>query len=166
VLPGEYRLALTVGGKTYTQPLTVRIDPRVKTLPEDLAKQFELDRKIAGVLHRDYEALQQVRSLRSQLKSLSGHAAISKSAAELEAKAAALEGEEGGYGTNHLSTPDGRTLARLNSGFSALISALDSADAAPTTQQVAMFVELEKALEEQFQRGPAQVQRYSELNKD
>ncbi len=150
VLPGEYNVVLTAGGKSYTQPLTIRMDPRVKTLPEDLAQQFDLDRKIAAALHQDYEALQQVRSLRSQLKAFSGHVAIAKSTAELDAKAASIEGEEGDYSARYLSTPEGRSLARLNSGISALVSALDTADAAPTTQQVAMFVELDKALEEQL----------------
>jgi hypothetical protein len=122
-----------------------------------LAKQFDLDRKIAGALHQDYEALQQVRSLRSQLKSLTGQdankakpAAITKTAGQLEAKAASIEGEEGGYGNLYLSTPEGRSLARLNSGFNTLVSGLDTADAAPTTQQTATFVELEKALEDQL----------------
>jgi photosystem II stability/assembly factor-like uncharacterized protein len=150
VLPGQYKVVLTVGGKSYTQPLTIRMDPRVKTSAEDLRRQFELDQKIAGALHRDYEALQEVRSLRSQLKALAGPGAIQKTAAALDAKAAPIEGEEGGYGTRYLSTPEGRSLARLNGGFNALVSALDTADAAPTTQQAAMFVELEKALEEQL----------------
>jgi len=159
VLPGQYTVRLTVAGKTYTQPLTIRMDPRVKTLPDDLAQQFELDRKIATALHEDFEALQQVRSLRGQLKPLAVHsadtknskqAALTKAAADLEAKAASIEGEEGDYTARYLSTQEGRTLARLNSGFSAILSALDTADAAPTTQQQAMFVELEKALQEQL----------------
>ena len=163
VLPGQYTLILTVNAKQYTQPLNIRMDPRVKTSPEDLRRQFELDQKIADALHKDYEALQQVRSLRSQLKALAGRgphakeaannsktAAIAKTAGELEAKAAAIEGEEGDYRTRYLSTPEGRSLARLNGGLNALVSALDTADAAPTTQQVAMFAELDKALEEQL----------------
>ena len=169
VLPGKYQIALEISGgsyQRYTQTLEVKMDPRVKTSPEDLRLHFELDRKIADSLHRDYEALQQVRRLRSQLKSLAtkilttgsteGHRenpgpdAIRKIAAELEAKAAATEGEEGGYGTRYLSTPEGRSLSRLNSGFGAVVSALDTADAAPTTQQVEMFGELDKALEEQL----------------
>ena len=143
-------------------------------MPENLAKQFELDRKIAGALHQDYEALQQLRSLRAQLKSLAGHApdaknakpaAITKTAGELEAKAAAIEGEEGGYGARYLSTPEGRSLARLNGGFKTLVSALDTADAAPTTQQLATFVELEKALQEQLSAwGQLKSKDVSELN--
>jgi hypothetical protein len=148
VLPGKYKVVLTAGGKSYTQQLEVRMDPRVKTLSEDLRREFELDQKIADALHQDFETLQQVRSVRSQLKPLSGQPAIAKAAADLEAKAAALEGNVDG--SRYLSTPEGRSLARLNSGFAAIISALDTADAAPTTQEVAMFGELEKALGEQL----------------
>jgi hypothetical protein len=153
MLPGQYNISLTVDGKRYTQPLHLRMDPRVKTSPDDLRQQFELDRKIADALHRDYEAVQQVRSLRSQLKSLTQRKPASEIAAKisaLEAKAAALEGDEGGYGTRFLTTPEGRSLARLNTGFGAVLSALDSADAAPTTQQSAVAADLEKVLGEQL----------------
>jgi photosystem II stability/assembly factor-like uncharacterized protein len=149
VLPGQYKIVLNVGGASYTQMLDLRMDPRVKTSPVDLRLHFELDQKIAEALHRDYEALQHVRSLRAQLKALAGNA-VAKAAAELEAKAASLEGDEGGHGTLYLDSPEGRSLSRLNSGFNTLVSALDTADAAPTTQQVAMFGELDKALEEQL----------------
>jgi photosystem II stability/assembly factor-like uncharacterized protein len=151
VLPGKYKVVLTASGKTYTQKLEIKMDPRVKTSPEDLRRQFELDRKIADALHRDYEALQQARSLRAQLKALATVPdAIKQAASAVDSKAANIAGEEGGYGARYLSTPEGRSLSRLNSGFSAMLSALDTADAAPTSQQVAMFGELNKALEEQL----------------
>jgi hypothetical protein len=151
VLPGEYKVILSVGGKSVTQTLEVKMDPRVKTSSADLRRQFDLDRKIADALHRDYEALQQVRSLRAQLKALaSPKDAIKKAVADLEAKAAPIEGQSGGYGARYLSTPAGRSLSRLNSGFNALVSALDTADAAPTTQQITVFAELNKALDEQL----------------
>ncbi len=162
VLPGQYRIVLSIGGKSYTQTLDVKMDPRVKTSPEDLRLHFELDQKIASALHQDYEALQQVRSVRSQIKwlqrgkysnsmaSSTSLDAAARIAAELEAKAAAIEGGEGGYGARYLSTPDGRSLSRLNSGLGALLNGLDTADAGPTTQQAAMFGELDKALQEQL----------------
>jgi len=153
VLPGQYNISLIVDGKHYTQPLHLRMDPRVKTSPDDLRRQFELDRKIADALDRDYGAVQGVRNLRSQLKALADHKPspeIAKAIAGLETKAAALEGDEGGYGTRFLSAPEGRSLARLNTGLSAVLTALDSADAAPTTQQSAMAADLEKALGEQL----------------
>jgi photosystem II stability/assembly factor-like uncharacterized protein len=164
VLPGKYTVRLTIqsrpgpgleGGAVLvrgnSQPLEIRMDPRVKTSPQELRRQFELDRKIADALHRDYESLQQVRSVRAQLKSLPASVpdAIKKSVAELDGKAVSIAGGEGGYGARYLSTPEGRSLTRLNGGLNAMLSALDS-DAAPTTQQVAMFGELDKALGEQL----------------
>ncbi|MGA9355387.1 MAG: hypothetical protein WBV46_16970, partial [Terriglobales bacterium] len=170
VLPGRYTVELGANVELATlgsagglsQPLEIRLDPRVKTSPEDLRRQFDLDRKIAEALHRDFEALQQVRSLRAQIKWLqrgkSANSAASstaldgaaKIAADLEAKAAAIEGTEGGYGSRFMSTLEGRSLARLNGGLGTMLAQLDTADAAPTTQELEMFSEVEKALNEQL----------------
>jgi hypothetical protein len=154
VLPGVYKVVLTAAHETYSQTINIKMDPRVKTSRNDLTGQFELDRKIADALHKDYGAVQEVRSLRAQLKPLTAldtknakRKAITKTAADLEAKSAALEGEEG---ARYLSTPEGRTLVRLNGGLGTLLNGLDTADAAPTTQQSAIFVELEKAWQEQL----------------
>ena len=37
VLPGQYRVVLTVGGKEYSAPLTVQADPNADTTPAALA---------------------------------------------------------------------------------------------------------------------------------
>jgi hypothetical protein len=46
VMPGDYSVILTMNGKSYTQPLSVKIDPRVKASPADLAQQFELSKAL------------------------------------------------------------------------------------------------------------------------
>ncbi|MGH8095129.1 MAG: WD40/YVTN/BNR-like repeat-containing protein [Chthoniobacterales bacterium] len=46
VVPGSYSVTLTSGGKTFTQPLTVKMDPRVKTSAADLALQFDFSKKL------------------------------------------------------------------------------------------------------------------------
>ena len=154
VLPGKYTVTLSIAEQVVEKtPLEVRMDPRAKTSPEDLQRHFDLDRKIADALHRDYEALQEVKSLVAQLKAASAKnskAELAQSIKELEAKVAAIEGTEGGYGSRYLTTPEGRSLARLNGGFGAMLAQLDTADAAPTTQESEMFGQLEKALEEQL----------------
>jgi hypothetical protein len=153
VLPGNYKLVLRTDSGMSTQPLEIRMDPRVKTSADGLREHFELDRAIANSLHRDYEALQHVRSLRNQLKAIQGKnpsSEIKKTIDAIEAKAAMIEGEEGGYGMRFLSTPEGRTLARLNAGYGTVLSGLDTADAPPTTQQTAMVADLDKALAEQL----------------
>ena len=42
MLPGTYQVRLTAGGRTYTQPLTVKLDPRSTATAEELSKQFDL----------------------------------------------------------------------------------------------------------------------------
>ena len=45
-MPGEYSVVLSVNGKSFTQPITVKMDPRVKASFVDLAAQFELANKL------------------------------------------------------------------------------------------------------------------------
>ena len=45
-VPGDYSVVLTAGGKSFTQPLPVKMDPRVKASPADLTKQFELSKAL------------------------------------------------------------------------------------------------------------------------
>jgi hypothetical protein len=67
----------------------------------------------------------------------------------LESKVAAIAGEKDSN-ARYLTTAEGRTLSRINSGLGSIVNALDSADAAPTTQEIAMVAEIEKALDEQL----------------
>lgn len=154
VLPGTYTVKLTIEGKTYTQPLTIKMDPRVKASPDDLKAQFDLETEIAAAMRRDFEALVQIRVLRKKLKDVQAvdGAALQSKVAELDKKAAELEGTAGGYGATYLSTPEGRSLARLNAGLNNLLTGVGSADAAPTTQAVATFQDLQRVLEEQLGR--------------
>ncbi len=155
VMPGKYSVKLTVNGTTYTQPLMIKMDPRVMTTQGGLRRQFELETKINEAMRRDYETLQQVRSLRRQLKNLIEkvrQGQLKETVSALESKAAELEGNEGGYGRTFLSTAGGRSLARLNAGLNTLLAAVDSADAAPTTQAVSTFSDLNNALDQQLAR--------------
>jgi hypothetical protein len=42
VMPGSYTVSLEVNGKTFTQPLQIKMDPRVATSIQDLQKQHDL----------------------------------------------------------------------------------------------------------------------------
>ena len=168
-LPGNYTVKLTAAGKTYSQPLVIKMDPRVKASPEDLRAQFELETRIVNAMQRDFEALVQLRSLRTKLRDIQGKdgAELQSKIASLDKEAAELEGTSGGYGATFLSTPAGRGLARLNAGLNSLLSAVDSADAAPTSQEVATFDEVHRALEEQLDRwAKIQQQSVPALNQD
>src|SRR5262249_44534687 len=140
VLPGTYTVKLTVGGKTFSQPLTIKMDPRVKTATADLTQQFQLEGRLSDLMNRDYDALEQVRSVRSQLQSRRSVAKslppqLLQAISDLDQKAATLDGSSsraaarlGGGGDN---------LAALNSTLTSLLNAVDSTDVLPTTQQVA-----------------------------
>ncbi len=52
VLPGRYTVRLAANGRTVTQPLVVRMDPRVATPPAGLARQFALATRLAAALDR------------------------------------------------------------------------------------------------------------------
>ncbi len=68
--PGKYQVRLTVAGKSYTQPLELRIDPRVTSTPDEQTKQYELAVRINGSLTGLHTAINQIRDTRAQLKSL------------------------------------------------------------------------------------------------
>jgi hypothetical protein len=151
VLPGRYTVKLTVDGKTYIQPLTVKMDPRVTSSKEDLRREFELEMNITEAMHRDYRALQQVRSMRHQLQAAKGRAPagpIPEAIAGLDKKLDELEGQQ--EGATFLSTPKGRSLARLNGGLTTLLETVGSADAAPTEAQLTTFADVKNALDQQL----------------
>ena len=68
----------------------------------------------------------------------------------LDQKAAELEGSEGGWGALFLSTPEGKSLTRLNVGLNTLFAAVDSADTAPTETENTTFHDVEITLKGQL----------------
>ncbi|MGH8127449.1 MAG: WD40/YVTN/BNR-like repeat-containing protein [Gammaproteobacteria bacterium] len=61
-LPGSYTVKLTAGGHTYSQPLTVRMDPRNKAPMAGLTQQFDLGMQLSQDINRTYVALQQAKT--------------------------------------------------------------------------------------------------------
>jgi photosystem II stability/assembly factor-like uncharacterized protein len=62
VPPGTYTVKLTVNGRSYTQPLAVKMDPRVKTAPADLARQFTLSKTMYDGMKRVGDMLAEMRT--------------------------------------------------------------------------------------------------------
>jgi len=56
VLPGSYVARLTVSGRAYSQAITVKLDPRVKTSIADLTLQYTLSRKISDLMQQLVDA--------------------------------------------------------------------------------------------------------------
>jgi photosystem II stability/assembly factor-like uncharacterized protein len=150
-LPGHYTVKLTVAGESATQPLIVRMDPRIKTPLAELAKQFEMEARSVKGMNESYAALQQVKSLREQLKARAekaGKGKLADAIAALDKDAAQLEGgtREAFAGLPPAGKPP-ENLSTLNQHFAGLLNVVDTSDAAPTTQAAALFAELQVALQ-------------------
>ncbi len=129
------------------------MDPRVKASEDDLRRQFELEIGIVEAMNQSYDALQQVRDLREQLKTAKARAKearLMRDIDSLDQKAAELEGSEVGWGALFLSTPEGKSLTRLNVGLNTLFAAVDSADTAPTETENTTFHDVEITLKGQL----------------
>ena len=60
--PGKYTVRLTVDGKSQTQPIVVKMDPRVKATAADLKLQYDTSRAIDAMLRRTSAALREIRA--------------------------------------------------------------------------------------------------------
>ncbi len=89
VLPGKYKVRLTVNGKAYTRPLKVEMDPRVKISAAALRTQLRLALQIWNAIAAQNDLDVQVRELRKELARLKK---LPKLAVETKSAVAALEG--------------------------------------------------------------------------
>ncbi|HKC87210.1 MAG TPA: glycoside hydrolase, partial [Blastocatellia bacterium] len=146
--PGEYTVKLTVGGKQFTQPLTLKMDPRVTTPPAGIAKMFEISMRSYEGIVKTRAAQAEIRKLRDQLRSLkerAGQGTVGSAIAALDQKAAAIEGAAGGFGPRG---GGGSGLARLASDLLSIMNLVEGADVTPTTQAVAASEAAQKSLAE------------------
>jgi photosystem II stability/assembly factor-like uncharacterized protein len=149
VLPGDYTVKLTAGGKTLTRTLRVEIDPRVKTPRAGLEQQFALSMQAAEGMTETFDALAGIKKIRAQITSLRTRASllpstINDALTALDKKAAALEGGAGAAGV----TPVPPDFNQLQTSFSTLYGVLQQADAAPTTQAAGTAADLQRRLRE------------------
>ncbi len=148
VTPGQYVVRLTADAQTYTQPLVVKMDPRVKTPPAGLLEQFTLSMKIYDDLRAGISAAEQLHSLRAQIAERKAQAknAAAAAIASFDAKAAALEGQPGARFGGRRGRPGPDTLHTVNGQLTALMNSLQEADVTPTPQMVAAVADRRQAL--------------------
>jgi photosystem II stability/assembly factor-like uncharacterized protein len=72
--PGAYTVKLSVGGQSFAQPLTLKMDPRASVTTLGLAQQFALATRIADMMNRSFAAIHSPQApppgLQSDLESL------------------------------------------------------------------------------------------------
>ena len=140
---GQYTLRLTVNGHIYTAPLTVKMDPRVKTTPAGLEQQLQMETRLAGMMNQSYEATTQARSVHDQLQKLTPQAngQVGEAVAALVKKVGAVLGAPGGFLAPVSPAP---TLSKVEGDVGTLYGVVSGPDAAPTASQVAAMAEIER----------------------
>ncbi len=171
-LPGIYSVRLTIPGvrtttaaggtqrvifkPDVTEPLTIRMDPRVKTPPGGaFARFFAMQTSLADRMTRSSEAVSHARSFHEQLEKLSDRANESTKAANeaLDKKLSALleaapepvpQKPPAPAGAPVPPVPAESTLAQVAGNIAALYAEIDRADVAPTPAQDQALVTIER----------------------
>jgi photosystem II stability/assembly factor-like uncharacterized protein len=159
-VPGDYSVVLTAGGKSFTQPIPMKMDPRVKASPGDLTKQFELSKAL-------FETRASLQPIGKSYESLAGQLAKAKEKAgdkpvkeQIEALTKKLQ---------EFADP-----ARVRAGQSLELDVLSKAanlfgdlqevDAAPTSQAEAAAVDLQRDAKSVAERWRALAPDVAALN--
>src|SRR5258708_27586503 len=129
--PGQYVVELTTGGQKLRQPLTVVADPRVKVAQADFEAEFRLAKQIEQARLRVRSMLEQADELKARL----AKAKLQASATNLRAGFDALVGEEAPIGGKTAPA----TLTSISEWLDSLATAVDGADAAPSSDDVRGF---------------------------
>jgi photosystem II stability/assembly factor-like uncharacterized protein len=161
VTPGTYQVRLTIGEKTYEQPVEVRLDPRVTVPPEDLRAQLELLLKLRDLQSAANTALRYLDSVKDQLKhtettvkalNKEPDKELMKALADYQKQVDDIEARIARSSEPSLGLPGGsRVLDKLGG----LFGTIDNFNGAPTSGQREYFRELEPEFRD----------RMNELNK-
>jgi hypothetical protein len=152
--PGAYTVRLTVNGTSYTQPIVVRQDPRVKTPALAMAQVYQLSKATYDEAVAAQAAVQQAADLRAQIAKVQPQASGPASDAlatfdrALTAIAGAApagggrgrgQGPGGGRGGRGGGAPAATqpTLSTAAASLAGVMNSLQAADVPATTVQLA-----------------------------
>jgi hypothetical protein len=71
-VPGTYTVRLTVDGRTLSQPLRLKMDPRVKTSAEDLRAQLARSLEVVREMARTRDGMERVKGDPARTSALAG----------------------------------------------------------------------------------------------
>ena len=155
-LPGNYQVKLTVLGTSYTAPLEIVTDPRLKVTEADLQKQFDLMMKIRESVTQTDETINQIRDIREQINAINKRLGSDPQQKNVVDAGKALDKkmtvvEEVLIQTKAKSGQDVLNFpVRLNNDLVALGGVVGSADSAPTQQSYEVYDLLSQRLNEQL----------------
>ena len=156
-LPGEYTARLTVNGHISTAPLTIKMDPRVKTPPAGIEQQFTLEMRLAEELTASSGAVAEAHFVLDQLHKIGTQPTgrLAESITALDRKIGAILGGTTPAVAGAAPEP---TLMRGNGAVNTLYGSVGQADAEPTAAQINAVADTERDLS-------AVMKRWEEIKK-
>jgi septal ring factor EnvC (AmiA/AmiB activator) len=130
------------------QPLKVRMDPRVVATAADLKAMFDAQTAAAAEIAKNAAALDEVRKAQKGLRELTGvPEPLREKARDLADQFAKLEK---GNGSREPGLFAAKGMAAMHGWLNGVYGTFTTADAAPTTQALATFKQLQKISAEQM----------------
>ena len=151
VQPGRYMITLTAGGTRADMPLTIQLDPRVKSTPAALQQQFDSSRQLYEDAKLISDSANRAAAIREQIDKL--HAKSGAPVSDIEAFTAKLSevaGEEDEGGPRRPGAAE--TLNSVRMGSLILMTLMQDADATPTEPMLAKATELHAATPKVIER--------------
>ena len=146
VAPGTYTVRLTVNGKTLTQPITIKMDPRVKITPEvqrifTLTTQMETGAMSAAAAYKDARAL--LDKLKARPQSAANDALIKQVEEIAPMEAPESGGGRGGRGGGAPEPPPPANLSNIGARMVGAAMPMQASEMAPTAVQIEACVKEE-----------------------
>jgi photosystem II stability/assembly factor-like uncharacterized protein len=161
--PGTYRVRLTTGGKTFTESLVVRKDPRSSATLAELREQFDFLIKIRDRVTEANNTVRTTRNVRWQADDRARQIAGKPQEAEYKQLSGELmsrlsTSEQEIYQVRNQSSQDPLNYPiKLNNKIAALSGVVASTEARPTKQSYDVFNELSAALETQLKSSKSSI---------
>ena len=150
-VPGRYTVELTVDGRSYRQPLTIKPDPRVTVSVAAMQREFDLATKVETAAGEAAKAGAEAKQLLQALDDRQAHAsgALHEQITALIAHASDVSGVPvHADPRNTIGSPPRRTdsLHALSTNLDTLLTAVDGADADPSPDAQTSYATLSKTL--------------------
>ncbi len=133
--PGRYTVRLTVDGKSMTQPLVLRLDPRVRTSAAGLVQLASLSRAMYDGALSAHAKFLQARALIAKLDAAGGEGVAAFRAAVDSIAPMPVRRQPGFFGPP--PPPGPPTLTSASTAMMAAAMAMQGADVAPTAREIA-----------------------------
>jgi photosystem II stability/assembly factor-like uncharacterized protein len=148
VMPGKYKVKLTVEGKSYTEEFDVVKDPRITSTDSDFKEQYELVQKLNSRISSLRQGVSAIRNMREQLNKFGNN---DKAAMDLKDKLRRVE-DKLVQVKAHANQDLTNYPVRLDTKLISLSRFVEFGDEKPNQQQKEKYEELSTKLKEELEQ--------------